>query len=83
MISQIGGASLIFYCFFFQFCVCFNTADSSCSWPDTEEHRRRKEFCNHIEGYGSVCSCDEPAPLAFTKEPVSIIFIKLRFLIMQ
>ncbi|KAK8383416.1 hypothetical protein O3P69_019063 [Scylla paramamosain] len=44
--------------------------ESECSWPDTDEHRRRREFCGHIEGYGSVCSCDDPAPLAFTTEPL-------------
>ncbi|XP_071522133.1 protein O-linked-mannose beta-1,2-N-acetylglucosaminyltransferase 1-like [Panulirus ornatus] len=44
--------------------------ESECAWPDTEEHRRRREFCGHIEGYGSVCSCTDPAPLAFTNEPL-------------
>ncbi|XP_050707297.1 protein O-linked-mannose beta-1,2-N-acetylglucosaminyltransferase 1-like [Eriocheir sinensis] len=44
--------------------------ESECSWPDTEENRRRQEFCGHIEGYGSVCSCTDPAPLAFTTEPL-------------
>jgi len=32
-------------------------------WPDTDENRRRREFCDHVEGYGSVCDCDNPAPL--------------------
>jgi beta-1,2-N-acetylglucosaminyltransferase len=45
--------------------------DSECDWVDTEENRRRREFCNHIEGYGSVCSCTDPAPLIFNPEPVS------------
>ncbi|KAG7153761.1 O-linked-mannose beta-1-2-N-acetylglucosaminyltransferase 1-like 17 [Homarus americanus] len=45
--------------------------ESECGWPDTDEHRRRGEFCGHIEGYGSVCSCSDPAPLTFTTEPVS------------
>ncbi|XP_069695480.1 protein O-linked-mannose beta-1,2-N-acetylglucosaminyltransferase 1-like isoform X2 [Periplaneta americana] len=44
--------------------------DSECDWADTEENRRRREFCNHIEGYGSVCSCSDPAPLLFNPEPV-------------
>ncbi|KAF2365653.1 Glycosyl transferase family 13 [Trinorchestia longiramus] len=44
--------------------------ESECSWPDTEENRRRMDFCSHIEGYGSVCSCSEPAPLTFTTEPL-------------
>ena len=26
-------------------------------------YRRRREFCDHVEGYGSVCDCDNPAPL--------------------
>ncbi|XP_021923735.1 protein O-linked-mannose beta-1,2-N-acetylglucosaminyltransferase 1-like isoform X2 [Zootermopsis nevadensis] len=43
---------------------------SECDWVDTEENRRRREFCNHIEGYGSVCSCTDPAPLFFNPEPV-------------
>ncbi|XP_047739737.1 protein O-linked-mannose beta-1,2-N-acetylglucosaminyltransferase 1 isoform X2 [Hyalella azteca] len=42
--------------------------ESECAWPDTDEHRRRRDFCGHIEGYGSVCACDEPAPLAFSTE---------------
>uniref|UniRef100_A0A023EZ29 Protein O-linked-mannose beta-1,2-N-acetylglucosaminyltransferase n=1 Tax=Triatoma infestans TaxID=30076 RepID=A0A023EZ29_TRIIF len=43
---------------------------SICSWPDTEENNRRLQFCNRIEGYGSVCSCDDPATLSFNPEPV-------------
>ena len=35
-----------------------------------EEDRRRAEFCGKIEGYGSVCSCEDPAPLAFSPPPV-------------
>ena len=43
---------------------------SECSsWSDTEVDLRRKQFCSHIEGYGSVCSCSEPAPLDF---PVTV-----------
>jgi hypothetical protein len=48
-------------------------ADSECDWADKEENKRRREFCNHIEGYGSVCSCTDPAPLLFNPEPVSSI----------
>lgn len=44
--------------------------ESECDWADTEENRRRREFCGHIEGYGSVCSCTDPAPLIFNPEPV-------------
>jgi hypothetical protein len=47
--------------------------ESECDWADSEENRRRKEFCSHIEGYGSVCSCTDPAPLLFNPEPVSCI----------
>ena len=25
--------------------------------------RRRRQFCDHVEGYGSVCDCDHPAPI--------------------
>jgi len=32
-------------------------------WPDTEENARRRQFCDHVEGYGSVCDCDSPAPI--------------------
>ena len=31
---------------------------------------RRRAFCDSIEGYGSVCSCSDPAPLAFHPPPV-------------
>uniref|UniRef100_A0A6A7G3Y6 Protein O-linked-mannose beta-1,2-N-acetylglucosaminyltransferase 1 n=1 Tax=Hirondellea gigas TaxID=1518452 RepID=A0A6A7G3Y6_9CRUS len=44
--------------------------ESECDWSESEENRRRREFCSHIEGYGSVCSCDQPAPLTFTTEPL-------------
>lgn len=41
--------------------------DTQCSrWPESPETSRRRAFCNHIEGYGSVCSCESPAPLSFT-----------------
>ncbi|KAF4532879.1 hypothetical protein B566_EDAN001482 [Ephemera danica] len=42
--------------------------ESECDWPDTAENKRRREFCSHIEGYGSVCSCSDPAPLIFNPE---------------
>ncbi|XP_046405731.1 protein O-linked-mannose beta-1,2-N-acetylglucosaminyltransferase 1-like isoform X2 [Ischnura elegans] len=44
--------------------------DSECDWPYSEENRRRRDFCNHIEGYGSVCSCTDPAPLIFNPETI-------------
>ncbi|XP_040578926.1 protein O-linked-mannose beta-1,2-N-acetylglucosaminyltransferase 1 [Lepeophtheirus salmonis] len=38
--------------------------EATCSdWPNTEENKRRREFCDNVEGYGSVCSCSDPAPL--------------------
>ncbi|XP_064477377.1 protein O-linked-mannose beta-1,2-N-acetylglucosaminyltransferase 1-like isoform X1 [Ornithodoros turicata] len=45
--------------------------ESECDWQDTEENQRRRAFCNHIEGYGSVCSCSDPAPLSFSPEPIT------------
>ena len=45
--------------------------ESQCDWPDTEVNHRRHIFCNKLEGYGSVCSCTEPAPLVFNPQPVS------------
>lgn len=30
---------------------------------------RRIDFCDRIEGYGSICSCDNPAPIAFNPPP--------------
>ncbi|KAK3870180.1 hypothetical protein Pcinc_024567 [Petrolisthes cinctipes] len=44
--------------------------ESECEWPEGEEQHRRREFCGHIEGYGSVCACTDPAPLSFTTEPL-------------
>jgi len=46
-------------------------SESQCqSWPLGEETRRRQEFCNTIEGYGSVCSCEDPSPIIFHPPPV-------------
>ena len=55
-----------------------SSSESECQWDDSEENRRRKNFCSHIEGYGSVCSCAEPAPLTFPvsvdwKDPISSV----------
>ncbi|XP_035219578.1 protein O-linked-mannose beta-1,2-N-acetylglucosaminyltransferase 1-like [Stegodyphus dumicola] len=44
--------------------------ESECDWAENEENIRRRGFCNHIEGYGSVCSCVDPAPLAFTPKDI-------------
>ncbi|CAH0382442.1 unnamed protein product [Bemisia tabaci] len=42
--------------------------ESECDWPESEENVRRKEFCSNIEGYGSVCCCNDPASLTFQPE---------------
>lgn len=42
-----------------------------CLWPDTEENRRRREFCDSVEGYGSVCHCHQPAPIIFHPKPIA------------
>jgi len=54
-------------------------AESQCRWEDSAENERRQTFCNRVEGYGSVCSCRDPAPLTFPKTPtsVSIKFCKI------
>lgn len=44
--------------------------ESECEWPDSEDNKRRRQFCNHIEGYGSVCNCNDPAPIIFNPEPL-------------
>ncbi|XP_033095653.1 protein O-linked-mannose beta-1,2-N-acetylglucosaminyltransferase 1-like isoform X1 [Anneissia japonica] len=42
-----------------------------CDWPDTETNRRRREFCSKIEGYGSLCSCSDPAPIEMNPEKLT------------
>ncbi|KAK3092046.1 hypothetical protein FSP39_024700 [Pinctada imbricata] len=42
--------------------------DSACKWPHSEENDRRTAFCNKVEGYGKVCSCDDPEPITFNPE---------------
>lgn len=44
--------------------------EAECHWADTELNRRRKIFCSKVEGYGSICSCKDPAPVEFNPEPV-------------
>lgn len=51
--------------------------ESECDWPDTDENRRRRQFCSHIEGYGSVCSCADPAPLVFNPAPLPSSQVRL------
>uniref|UniRef100_A0A8C5D5D6 Protein O-linked-mannose beta-1,2-N-acetylglucosaminyltransferase n=1 Tax=Gouania willdenowi TaxID=441366 RepID=A0A8C5D5D6_GOUWI len=43
---------------------------AECQWADTELNRRRKLFCSKVEGYGSICSCKDPAPIEFNPEPL-------------
>ncbi|XP_033636550.1 protein O-linked-mannose beta-1,2-N-acetylglucosaminyltransferase 1-like [Asterias rubens] len=42
--------------------------ETECNWPDTEANQRRRSFCNQVEGYGSLCSCDDPAPIEMKPE---------------
>ncbi|XP_060775984.1 protein O-linked-mannose beta-1,2-N-acetylglucosaminyltransferase 1 isoform X3 [Neoarius graeffei] len=44
--------------------------EAECHWADTELNRRRKLFCSKVEGYGSICSCKDPAPIEFNPEPL-------------
>lgn len=44
--------------------------EAECHWADTELNRRRKLFCSKVEGYGSICSCKDPAPVEFNPEPL-------------
>ncbi|KAF3835559.1 hypothetical protein F7725_028117 [Dissostichus mawsoni] len=45
--------------------------EAECHWADTELNRRRKLFCSKVEGYGSICSCKDPAPIEFSPDPLS------------
>ena len=54
-----------------------NDSANSIFLPDDEETRaRRSHFCSRIEGYGSVCSCNDPLPLRFVSnfDPLSPIY---------
>nr|XP_054765150.1 protein O-linked-mannose beta-1,2-N-acetylglucosaminyltransferase 1-like [Lytechinus pictus] len=42
--------------------------ESECQWPETEANARRREFCAKVEGYGSLCSCEDPAPIEMHPE---------------
>lgn len=35
-----------------------------------DQNRRRTEFCSLVEGYGSVCSCEDPAIISFPFQPL-------------
>jgi len=45
-------------------------ATPSCGWPDTEESRRRRDFCDRYEGYPGVCRCLQPHVLV--PEPTTL-----------
>jgi len=40
-------------------------------WPKNEENDRRRDFCDKMEGFGSVCSCADPAPISFVPDRIS------------
>ncbi|EDO45785.1 predicted protein [Nematostella vectensis] len=41
-----------------------------CRWEETEVNKRRRVFCNKYEGYGSVCSCTNPAEIDIKSDPL-------------
>ncbi|XP_013404998.1 protein O-linked-mannose beta-1,2-N-acetylglucosaminyltransferase 1-like [Lingula anatina] len=45
--------------------------ERGCDWPDDEVNKRRRSFCDKVEGYGSVCSCTDPAPITFQPDTIS------------
>ncbi|XP_046860055.1 protein O-linked-mannose beta-1,2-N-acetylglucosaminyltransferase 1-like [Xenia sp. Carnegie-2017] len=45
---------------------------SQCAWDDSEESKRRRMFCDKFEGYGSVCSCNNPAPIEIKTTPLKL-----------
>uniref|UniRef100_A0AAQ5XCZ7 Protein O-linked-mannose beta-1,2-N-acetylglucosaminyltransferase n=1 Tax=Amphiprion ocellaris TaxID=80972 RepID=A0AAQ5XCZ7_AMPOC len=53
--------------------------EAECHWADTELNRRRKLFCSKVEGYGSICSCKDPAPIEFNPDPLlsTICFFRM------
>ena len=38
--------------------------------PQDSVNQRRRSFCDTMEGYGSVCSCSDPAPISFAPDPI-------------
>ncbi|XP_062308165.1 protein O-linked-mannose beta-1,2-N-acetylglucosaminyltransferase 1 isoform X1 [Osmerus eperlanus] len=46
--------------------------EAECHWADTDRNRRRKIFCSKVEGYGSICSCKDPAPIQFNPDPLPV-----------
>ncbi|XP_046860062.1 protein O-linked-mannose beta-1,2-N-acetylglucosaminyltransferase 1-like [Xenia sp. Carnegie-2017] len=45
---------------------------SQCAWDDSEESKRRRMFCDKFEGYGSLCSCNNPAPIEIKTTPLKL-----------
>ena len=43
--------------------VSLDDTEKECSWGIDETSKRRGRFCEKYEGYGSVCSCSNPAPI--------------------
>ncbi|KAL8570719.1 hypothetical protein ACOMHN_039154 [Nucella lapillus] len=41
-------------------------SEAECQWRQDGEGQRRRMFCSKVEGYGSVCNCDDPAPIHFS-----------------
>uniref|UniRef100_A0A8C2X284 Protein O-linked-mannose beta-1,2-N-acetylglucosaminyltransferase n=1 Tax=Cyclopterus lumpus TaxID=8103 RepID=A0A8C2X284_CYCLU len=50
--------------------VVLRPAEAECHWAATELNKRRKLFCSKVEGYGSICSCKDPAPIEFNPDPL-------------
>lgn len=49
---------------------------ADCNWNSSHSEsentfERRQDFCNKLEGYGSVCDCKNPTPITFKPNPVS------------
>ncbi|XP_046860054.1 protein O-linked-mannose beta-1,2-N-acetylglucosaminyltransferase 1-like [Xenia sp. Carnegie-2017] len=45
---------------------------SQCAWDDSEESKQRRMFCDKFEGYGSLCSCNNPAPIEIKTTPLKL-----------
>ncbi|XP_066915604.1 protein O-linked-mannose beta-1,2-N-acetylglucosaminyltransferase 1-like [Clytia hemisphaerica] len=44
---------------------------AGCDWGNDDVARRRRNFCSKYEGYGSVCSCTNPAPINLRGDPLT------------
>lgn len=44
--------------------------ENECNWGEGAAARRRRQFCAKYEGYGSVCSCTNPAPIDLRGSPL-------------